>query len=72
LIASRKIITLASSTLRIDLSEVIHIGGDVHEPSYHVAVLSDRRLIATWTQPASPELLIEPLKPIRSQVAQVV
>ena len=63
----------ASSTLRLDPGEVAHVGVDVHKASYHVAVVTDLRgLVATWTQPASPELLVDRLAPIRTQVAQVV
>src|SRR3954452_1427034 len=63
----------ASSPLRCETDEVIHVGVDVHKATYHVAVLSDRRgLVATWVQPARPELLAERLMPIREQIAQVV
>jgi transposase len=63
----------SSSSPRLDAAEVAHVGVDVHKASYHVAVVTDRRgLIATWTQPASPDLLVERLKPIGGQVAQVV
>jgi transposase len=62
-----------SSTLRLDTGEVAHVGVDVHKASYHVAVVTDLRgLVASWTQPASPDLLVERLKPIGSQIAQVV
>jgi transposase len=68
-----RIVRPASSTLRLDTGEVAHVGVDAHKASYHVAVVTDRRgLVATWTQPASPELLVERLKPIGSQIAQVV
>src|SRR5512135_80248 len=72
--ATRKIVLRpSSSALRLDRGEVIHVGVDVHKASYHVAVLSDRRgLIATWTQQANPDLLVERLKPIGTQLAQVV
>src|SRR5690348_10621892 len=61
------------SALRLDTGEVAHVGVDVHKASYHVAVVTDLRgLVASWTQPASPELLVERLSPIRTQVAQVV
>src|SRR3954451_22803275 len=61
-----------SSTLRLDSGEVAHVGVDVHKASYHIAVVTDRRgLRATSTQPAGPDLLLEPLKPIGTQVAQV-
>ena len=46
--------------------EVVHVGVDVHKATYHVALLSDRRgLLATWVQPARPELLLERLAPVR-------
>jgi transposase len=61
------------STLRLDTGETAHVGVDVHKASYHVAVVTDLRgLVATWTQPASPDLLVERLQPIGSQVARVV
>ena len=57
-----RIVRPASSTLRLDTGEVAHVGVDAHKASYHVAVVTDRRgLVATWTQPASPELLVERL-----------
>ena len=63
----------ASAALRCEPDEVIHVGVDVHKATYHVALLSDRRgLVATWVQPARPELLAERLAPLREQVAQVV
>jgi transposase len=59
--------------LRLDEAEVVHVGVDVHKATYHVAVLSDRRgLLATWVQPARPELLLERLATIKGQVAGVV
>jgi len=62
-----------SSALRLDTGEVAHVGVDVHKASYHVAVVTNLRgPVATWTQPASPDLLIERLKPLCTQVAQVV
>jgi hypothetical protein len=68
-----RIVRPASSTLRLDSGETAHVGVDVHKASYHVAVVTDLRgLVASWTQPANPELLIERLKPIGTQVAQVV
>jgi transposase len=52
---------------------VAHVGVDVHKASYHVAIVTDQRgLVATWTQPADPDLLVERLRPIAAQVAQVV
>ena len=53
---------LSPAPLRYEPGEVIHVGVDVHKATYHVAVLSDRRgLLATWVQPARPELLAERL-----------
>jgi transposase len=72
--ATRKTaVRLSPSPLCLDRGEVAHVGVDVHKARYHVAVLSDRRgLLATWTQPASPDLLVGRLEPISKQVAQVV
>jgi transposase len=68
-----RLVRPASSALRLDNNEVAHVGVDVRNASYHVAVVTDRRgLIASWTQPASPDVLVERLKPIGTQVAQVV
>jgi transposase len=70
---STRIVRPTSSTLRLDTGESAHVGVDVHKASYHVAVVTDRRgLVATWTQPANPDLLVARLSPIGSQVAQVV
>jgi transposase len=66
-------VRLTTSTLCLDPGEVAHVGVDVHKASYHIAVVTDLRgLVATWTQPADPDLLVERLKPIGTQVAQVV
>ena len=66
------IVRPASSPLRCEPGEVIHVGVDVHKATYHVALLSDRRgLVATWVQPARPELLAERLTPLREAIAQV-
>ncbi len=63
----------APDPLRCQPGEVIHVGVDVHKATYHVAVLSERRgLLATWVQPARPELLAERLTPLREAIAQVV
>jgi transposase len=60
-------------TLRLSEGEVVHVGVDVHKATYHVAVYSGSRgLLATWVQPARPELLVERLRPIKGQVGQVV
>lgn len=63
----------ASSALRCEPDEAIHVGVDVHKATYHVALLSDRRgLVATWVQPACPDLLAERLTPLREGIAKVV
>src|SRR3954463_9201226 len=68
-----RIVRPTSSTLCLDPGEVAHVGVDVHKASYHVAVVTDLRgLVATWTQPADPGLLVERLKPVGTQVALVV
>jgi transposase len=67
------VVRTSSDALRLDLGETVHIGVDVHKATYHVALLSDRRgLVATWVQPARPELLAERLTPLREAIAQVV
>jgi len=72
--ATRKtVVRPSSSALRLDRGEVVHVGVDAHKASYHVAVLGDRRgLIASWTQPARPDLLVERLRPIGKQIARIV
>lgn len=63
----------APAPLSCEPGEVVHVGVDVHKATYHVAVYSGSRgLLATWVQPARPELLIERLSPIKGQVAGVV
>ncbi|HMB06195.1 MAG TPA: hypothetical protein VKP69_20985 [Isosphaeraceae bacterium] len=63
----------ASAPLRCEPDEVIHVGVDVHKATYHVALVSDRRgLVATWVQPARPQLLADRLAPLREGIAQVV
>jgi transposase len=58
---------------RLDQGETVHVGVDVHKATYHVALYSGSRgLLASWVQPARPEALLERLRPIRAQVAQVV
>ena len=62
-----------SNALRLDQGETVHVGVDVHKATYHVAAYSGSRgLLATWVQPARPELLAERLSPIAGQVAGVV
>src|SRR3954465_15332382 len=63
----------SSNALRLDQGETVHVGVDVHKATYHVAVFSDTRgVLATWVQPARPELLLERLEPIRGRIAGVV
>jgi transposase len=63
----------SSEPPRLEQGEAVHVGVDVHKASYSVALFGDRRgLIATWVQPARPELLIERLRPLREGIAQVV
>jgi transposase len=63
----------SSRSLALEEGEVVHVGVDVHKHTYHVTVLSDvRGFVSTWAQPASPELLVRRLRPVRGQVAQVV
>src|SRR4051795_11330346 len=70
---TRTLSTARSAPLPCEPGEVIHVGVDVHKATYHVALLSDRRaLVATWVQPARPELLAERLTPFREQIARVV
>lgn len=72
--ATRKtVVRPSSSALRVDQGETARVGVDVHKASSHVAVVTDQRgLVATWTQPADPDRLVERLKSIGEQVAQVV
>jgi transposase len=66
----KSVVRKSSDPLRLERGERVHVGVDVHKATYHVAVVSDRRgLIATWVQPARPEVLTERLQPIRKQVA---
>jgi transposase len=68
-----KIVRTPRQPWRLEEGEAIHVGVDVHKQSYSVALSSaDRGLLATWVQPARPEVLIERLRPIRGAVAQVV
>jgi transposase len=67
------VVRTSSDALRLGEGELVHVGVDVHKATYHVAVYSGSRgLLATWVQPARPEVLIERLRPIQKQVAQVV
>ena len=72
---TRKLIVVRKPTEPIRLApfEAVHVGVDVHKASYSVALFSERRgLIATWVQPARPEVLRERLRPLQEGVAQVV
>ena len=72
---TRKLTVVRKPTepLRLEQGEAVHGGVDVHKASSSVALSSDRRgLIATWVQPARPEVLIERLRPLREGIAQVV
>ena len=61
-----------TAPFRLDEGERVHVGIDVHKATYSIAVYSgDRGLLATWAQPADPEVLLGRLRPIRSQVAEV-
>src|SRR4051794_26454942 len=63
----------SSDALRLEPGEAILVGVDVHKRTYHVALLSDRRgLVATWVQPADPEVLVQRLRPVAPAVSQVV
>src|SRR5512135_309656 len=67
------VVRTSPDTFRLGEGESAYVGVDVHKATYHVAVCSTQRgLISSWVQPASPEALIERLRPIRGQVAQVV
>jgi transposase len=67
------IVRKPSEPIRLEEGEAVHVGVDVHKASYSVALFSDRRgLIATWVQPARPEVLLERLRPLREGIAQVV
>jgi transposase len=61
------------SSIVLDPAESVHVGVDVHKRTYHVAAWSGTRgLIATWVQPASPEVLLERLGPLEGRIAAVV
>src|SRR5512135_3939175 len=67
------VVRTLTNPVRLDQGEAVHVGVDVHKATYHVALdCGSRGLLATWVQPARPEVLIERLRPIRDQVAQVV
>src|SRR5262249_4977545 len=59
--------------IRLEPGEAVHVGGDVPKASSGVALSGARRgLLATWVQPARPEILIERLRPLREGIARVV
>jgi transposase len=67
------IVRTSTQPLSLEVGESVHVGVDIHKASYSVAIYSDRRgLLATWVQPARPELLVERLRPIQKGIAQVV
>src|SRR5215467_13631948 len=78
IMASKKVRRLAvvrtpSDAPHLGEGEGVFVGVDVHKVTYHVALCSAQRgLIATWVQPAIPDVLIERLRPIRGQVTEVV
>ena len=72
---ARKLTVVRTSpdALRLCEGELVHIGVDVHKATYHVAVYSGSRgVLATWVQPARPELLSARLAPITGQIAGIV
>ncbi len=59
--------------IRLAKGEMIHVGIDVHKKTYHIALHSlQRGPLTTWVQPASPEVVLEWLRPIREHIAGVV
>src|SRR5512135_2494861 len=64
-----KIVRTSTQPLRLEPGETVHVGVDVHKATYSVALYSpERGLLATWVQPARPEVLIERLRPVREAV----
>jgi transposase len=62
----------STSSILLGPRERAHVGVDAHKATYSVAVyVEGRGIIATWTQPARPEALIDRLRPVASQVACV-
>ena len=67
------IVRTPTHPLRLEPGEAVHVGVDVQKATSSVALSSDGRgLLATWVQPARPEVLIERLSPVREGGAQVV
>ena len=65
--------SVSSRALQLVEGESVYVGVDVHKHTYHVALLSDvRGFVTTWVQPADPELLVQRLRPVCKQVAQIV
>ena len=70
---SSSVVRSPTHPVRLDQGETVHVGVDVPKATYHVALYSGSRgLLAAWVQPARAEVLIERLRPIQGQVAQVV
>jgi transposase len=68
-----KIERTPAESIRLADGEMIHVGIDVHKKTYHVAVHSTLRgALTTWVQPASPDVVLGWLRPIRRHVACVV
>lgn len=53
--------------------EVAFVGIDAHKKTYTVCVYTEARgAVASWTQPATPLVLVRRLEPVRAQVAWAV
>jgi transposase len=62
-----------TESIRLEPGEANDVGVDVQKASYSFALVGDRRgLIATWVQPARPEVFIDRLRPVREGVARLV
>lgn len=62
-----------SKALSANSAEKLFVGLDVHRRSYSVAIWSDQRgLIAQWTQPAAPDVLLARLEPVTSNIIWIV
>ena len=71
---TRKLTIVRTPThpLRLEPGEAVHVGVDVQKATSSVALSSDGRgLLATWVQPARPEVLIERLSPVREGKPQL-
>jgi transposase len=68
-----RIVRTSNSPLRLEPSEAVHVGVDVHKATCSVALYSNGRgVLTTWVQPARSEVHLERLRPVRDGVAQVV